>query len=72
LALSAEFSLLKALKHGSVMGSLWEVLWAYDSAGLKERPPQFKPQHFLYFLPDPQGHGSLRPSFPPVADVGRC
>jgi len=23
---------------------------------------QLRPQHFLYFLPDPQGHGSLRPS----------
>jgi hypothetical protein len=20
-------------------------------------------QHFLYFLPEPQGHGSLRPTF---------
>jgi hypothetical protein len=24
---------------------------------------QFRPQHFLYFLPEPQGHGSLRPTF---------
>ena len=23
---------------------------------------QFRPQHFLYFLPDPQGHGSFRPT----------
>lgn len=22
------------------------------------------PQHFLYFLPEPQGHGALRPTFP--------
>ena len=24
------------------------------------------PWHFLYFFPDPQGHGSLRPTFSPV------
>jgi hypothetical protein len=23
----------------------------------------FAPQHFLYFFPDPQGQGSLRPTF---------
>jgi hypothetical protein len=23
---------------------------------------QLRPQHFLYFLPEPQGHGSLRPT----------
>jgi hypothetical protein len=25
---------------------------------------QLRPQHFLYFLPEPQGHGSLRPALP--------
>jgi len=27
------------------------------------------PQHFLYFLPEPQGHGSFRPTFSVAADV---
>jgi len=27
---------------------------------------QFRPQHFLYFLPDPHGHGSLRPVLPRI------
>src|SRR5262249_47416774 len=27
-------------------------------------------QHFLYFFPDPQGQGSLRPTFVPVATRG--
>jgi hypothetical protein len=26
----------------------------------------FAPWHFLYFFPDPQGQGSLRPTFAPV------
>ena len=26
---------------------------------------EFAPQHFLYFLPLPQGQGSLRPTFAP-------
>jgi hypothetical protein len=26
---------------------------------------ELAPQHFLYFLPLPQGHGSLRPTFSP-------
>ncbi len=34
-------------------------------------PPQFRPQHFLYFFPDPQGHGSLRPTFPCRGGDGR-
>ena len=25
----------------------------------------FTPQHFLYFFPDPQGHGSFRPILTP-------
>src|SRR5215207_6851870 len=25
---------------------------------------QLRPWHFLYFLPEPHGHGSLRPTFP--------
>src|SRR5215213_263022 len=25
---------------------------------------QLRPQHFLYFLPEPHGHGSLRPTLP--------
>jgi hypothetical protein len=25
---------------------------------------QLRPQHFLYFFPEPQGHGSLRPTLP--------
>lgn len=27
-------------------------------------PVQLSPQHFLYFLPDPHGHGSFLPTFP--------
>ena len=27
------------------------------------RPARQAPQHFLYFLPLPQGHGSFRPTF---------
>ena len=26
----------------------------------------YEPQHFLYFLPDPQGQGSLRPTLSSV------
>ncbi len=41
---------------------------------VSQRPRfQFRPQHFLYFLPEPQGHGSLRPTFSFAAeddDVG--
>src|SRR3972149_604647 len=34
--------------------------------------PFFARQHFLYFLPEPQGHGSFRPTFwPPPAPSGR-
>ncbi len=29
---------------------------------------QLRPQHFLYLLPDPHGHGSLRPTFPKELD----
>ena len=29
----------------------------------------YLPQHFLYFLPLPQGHGSLRPTFGPFTIV---
>jgi hypothetical protein len=44
--------------------------WSLRSAGhrgcaqvnFKKRKPYF-PQHFLYFLPLPQGQGSLRPTF---------
>ena len=32
------------------------------SAGANDEGPQ-APQHFLYFLPLPHGHGSLRPIF---------
>jgi hypothetical protein len=28
--------------------------------------PTQAPWHFLYFLPDPQGQGSLRPTFAPT------
>jgi hypothetical protein len=28
------------------------------------RDDQLRPQHFLYFLPEPHGHGSLRPTLP--------
>src|SRR5580704_1129336 len=28
--------------------------------------PTQAPWHFLYFLPEPQGHGSLRPTFAPA------
>ena len=34
-----------------------------DSTALETRVNQFFPQHFLYFLPLPHGHGSLRPTF---------
>jgi len=35
-------------------------------AGLQVRSPQAAaPWHFLYFLPDPQGHGSFLPTFAP-------
>lgn len=37
LALCAGIPLLKALRDGSVVGSLWEALWAYDSAYSRER-----------------------------------
>ncbi len=30
---------------------------------------QLRPQHFLYFLPEPQGQGSLRPTL--HTDVGK-
>jgi hypothetical protein len=30
----------------------------------------FRKQHFLYFLPLPHGHGSLRPTFGPVLTIG--
>ena len=33
------------------------------SAQVQKRKAQFTPQHFLYFFPDPQGQGSLRPAF---------
>jgi hypothetical protein len=26
----------------------------------------FRPWHFLYFFPEPHGHGSLRPTFAPA------
>lgn len=31
----------------------------------KQVPQAFRPQQFLYFFPEPQGHGSLRPVFLP-------
>jgi hypothetical protein len=31
----------------------------------------FRPQQFLYFFPDPQGHGALRPGFFFPAGAGR-
>jgi hypothetical protein len=32
--------------------------------GNRLRHGQLRPQHRLYFFPDPHGHGSLRPTFP--------
>lgn len=31
---------------------------------------QLRPQHFLYFFPDPHGHGSFRPTLPEDAANG--
>ena len=31
-----------------------------------DRGYAFVPQHFLYFFPEPQGHGSLRPTLAPL------
>src|ERR1035438_803438 len=36
--------------------------WNLESSGINFH----RPQHCLYFLPLPQGHGSLRPTFGPV------
>src|ERR1700730_11901855 len=30
----------------------------------------FRRQHFLYFFPEPQGHGSLRPTFDEATSLG--
>ena len=38
---------------------------------LSESKYQLLPQHFLYFLPLPQGQGSLRPIFSTLAGSGR-
>ena len=42
-------------KEGPFFGALLSVLYL--------------PQHFLYFLPEPQGHGSLRPGFASASTV---
>ncbi len=41
-----------------------------ETIGKRDRTiaDQLRPQHFLYFLPDPHGHGSLRPTFPKELD----
>ena|ERR1043165_5752495 len=39
---------------------------SYETGRQMDRPYEFTPQHFLYFLPDPQGQGSLRPTFAPL------
>jgi hypothetical protein len=41
----------------AILGS-WLRTWA-----LYFCIPVFRAQHFLYFNPDPQGHGSFRPAF---------
>jgi transposase len=40
----------------------WKLVWHYFSHG-PTSPHAAAPQHFLYFLPLPQEHGSLRPIF---------
>ena len=36
----------------------------YQAPRYNLRHLQLRPQHRLYFFPDPQGQGSLRPTFP--------
>lgn len=40
----------------------------FDSKRDRTTADQLRPQHFLYFLPYPHGHGSLRPAFPKELD----
>ena len=39
-------------------GLIWGGCLVQEAAGGNHLP-----QHFLYFLPEPQGHGSLGPTF---------
>src|SRR5437588_12165070 len=41
------------------------------SLTLREKLHATRPQQFLYFLPLPQGHGSLRPTFGIERRIGR-
>jgi hypothetical protein len=43
----------------------WQVREGVVSARQTERPQAAVPWHFLYFLPEPQGQGSLRPTLAP-------
>lgn len=37
----------------------------YDPNSRPPHPPRlYEPWHFLYFLPEPHGHGSFLPTFP--------
>ena len=58
-------------------GGAWHCSWAEDAAapdasGLRgggpadQRAPAGAPWHLLYFLPEPQGQGALRPGSPPL------
>ena len=47
------------------------ALYGANSASVRRAcNGQLRPQHFLYFLPEPQGHGSLRPTFPKLGAGG--
>src|SRR5215468_9918443 len=56
------------------MKLLLAVLFAFPSFHSSHAPTVFRtridqalaPQHFLYFLPEPQGQGSLRPTLAPL------
>lgn len=39
------------------------IMFPADCTVTWRGPSAFLAQHFLYFLPDPHGHGSLRPTF---------
>lgn len=56
LASSSSGNLLQSFLFKSPLVSLLDGIF---------RHYKFLPQQFLYFLPDPQGHGSLRPIFLP-------
>ena len=72
--LAEQCGLLKVILEGRkktvFLTEVGKCFDALDEKGIHDQPLRFAPQQNLYFLPDPQGQGSLLPTF--AVRLGVC